>query len=163
MYESQIKRISIANTHRLLAKRNRVYSEYCSLQFLCCLDFLIFFLLLFAQLVRFLIYLLGKAEYCCKSRNSFAKQQFLTKCFFFVACVSVCVCVCCYDGLCLIRTVSLSIFFSFLLFIQAPVATILNDLSPAPSKFPNQKSFIPTSHMTHKGFTDNSPDVKAMR
>ncbi|XP_031637375.1 uncharacterized protein LOC116349882 isoform X2 [Contarinia nasturtii] len=46
---------------------------------------------------------------------------------------------------------------------QTSVATILNDLSPAPSKIPNQKSFISTSHMTHKGFQENSPDVKAMR
>lgn len=57
--------------------------------------------------------------------------------------------------------------------MQAPVATILNDLSPIPvagSKITNQEptaaanlSPPPSHHMTPKGLQDNSPDVKAMR
>ncbi|KAG4078262.1 hypothetical protein HA402_012972 [Bradysia odoriphaga] len=49
--------------------------------------------------------------------------------------------------------------------LQAPVATILNDLSPIPipNKVTNQKAHLPNSHMTPKGLPDNSPDVKAMR
>lgn len=48
---------------------------------------------------------------------------------------------------------------------QAPVATILNDLSPipVPVKVTNQKASAPPSHMTPKGLQDNTPDVKAMR
>lgn len=56
--------------------------------------------------------------------------------------------------------------------MQAPVATILNDLSPIPavgSKITNQQPATanltppPSHHMTPKGLQDNSPDVKAMR
>lgn len=48
---------------------------------------------------------------------------------------------------------------------QAPVATILNDLSPipAPTKVTNQKSHLAPSPMTPKGLLDNTPDIKAMR
>lgn len=52
-------------------------------------------------------------------------------------------------------------------FIQVPVATILNDLSPVPAApakdCKSKKLRFLMSPMTPVGISSNSPDVKAMR